>query len=65
MEAFHIFKLFVAKEEKPEPILKILRGNSEKLIQFLGNLLGGIEDREVRQENDFLIAELRALSCRA
>jgi calcium binding protein 39 len=62
MEAFHIFKLFVAKEEKPEPILKILRNNSQKLVQFLGNLLDGIEDREIQQEKDFLIGELGALS---
>jgi calcium binding protein 39 len=61
MEAFHIFKLFVAQEEKPEPILKILRNNSEKLVQFLGDLLDGIEDREIQQEKDFLIGELTAL----
>jgi calcium binding protein 39 len=61
MEAFHIFKLFVAKEDKPEPILKILRNNSEKLVQFLGNLLDGMEDREIQQEKDFLIGELSAL----
>jgi hypothetical protein len=53
--------LFVAKEEKPEPILKILRNNSEKLVQFLGDLLDGIEDREIQQEKDFLIGELSAL----
>eukprot|EP00124_Ichthyophonus_hoferi_P000635 Ihof_evm6s25 gene=Ihof_evmTU6s25 len=35
-EAFHVFKVFVANPNKPEPILKILINNRVKLIEFLG-----------------------------
>jgi calcium binding protein 39 len=61
MEAFHIFKLFVVREGKPEPILKILRKNYEKLVNFLGDLLDGIEDRELQDEKDVLVGILSAL----
>jgi calcium binding protein 39 len=61
MEAFHIFKLFVAKEEKTEPILKILRNNSEKLVQFLTDLLDGIDDEDIQQDKEFLLSALGAL----
>lgn len=61
MEAFHIFKLFVAVEDKPEPILKILCANSEKLKLFIKGLLDGIEDAELQREKDFLLMELAYL----
>jgi calcium binding protein 39 len=61
MEAFHVFKHFFAPAEKPEPILKILRLNAEKLIGFIQDLLSGIDDEETQSEEDFLIAQLEAL----
>lgn len=61
MEAFHVFKLFVAQEDKPQPILKILKTNAEKLIQFIHNLLDGIEDADLQREKDFLLMELGML----
>jgi calcium binding protein 39 len=61
MEAFHVFKLFFASQEKPEPIVKILTLNAEKLILFIGELLSGIEDEETQGEQQFLIAQLEAL----
>ena len=61
VEAFHVFKLFVAQEEKPEPIVKILRTNAEKLIKFIHDLLDGIEDADLQREKDFLLVELGML----
>ncbi|OHS97087.1 hypothetical protein TRFO_09646 [Tritrichomonas foetus] len=61
MEAFDVFKLFVAREQKPEPILKILRANSEKLIKFIHDLLDGVEDQEVQNEKDYLLTQLGLL----
>lgn len=34
-EAFHVFKVFVANPNKPEPIAEILIKNKEKLLKFL------------------------------
>jgi len=61
MEAFHVFKLFVAKEEKPEPVIRILKANSQRLIDFIKDLLEGIEDSELQREKEFLIVELSGL----
>lgn len=36
-EAFHVFKVFVANPNKPEPITKILIKNKDKLVKFLTN----------------------------
>jgi calcium binding protein 39 len=61
LEAFHVFKLFFAPAEKPDPILKILRLNAQKLIDFIQELLSGIEDEETQEEEQFLISQLNAL----
>ena len=61
MEAFHIFKLFVAIEGRPEPITKILRANQEKLTQFIKTLLDGVEEQELQREKDYLLMELAYL----
>jgi calcium binding protein 39 len=61
MEAFHIFKLFVAKDEKTDPILKILKNNSEKLMQFLRDLLDGVDDEDIQQDKEFLLNALATL----
>jgi calcium binding protein 39 len=58
MEAFHIFKLFVVREEVPEPILRILRRNSEKLKQLLRHLLDQINDDEIQREKEALLLAL-------
>lgn len=36
-EAFHVFKVFVANPNKPQPILDILLKNKQRLIPFLAN----------------------------
>ena len=61
MEAFHVFKLFVACDEKPEPVLRILRANASKLIEFIHQLLDGIEDQDLQSEKDYLLMQLGIL----
>jgi len=61
LEAFHIFKLFVATEEKTEAVIAILRKNSDKLIEFIQDILDGIEEPELQKEKDFLVMELAFL----
>ena len=61
MEAFDVFKLFVAKPQKPESIVKILRANAEKLIKFTHDLLDEVEDQETQTEKEFIITQLGLL----
>lgn len=61
MEAFHIFKLFVATEDRPEPINAILRKNSDKLTAFIKNILDGVEEQELQNEKEYLLMELALL----
>lgn len=37
LEAFHVFKIFVAYPDKPEGVRKILSKNKERIIQFLND----------------------------
>ena len=48
MEAFHVFKIFVAYPDKPEGVKKILMRNKDKLVQFLQDFKhdGGAEVEE-------------------
>jgi calcium binding protein 39 len=62
MEAYHIFKLFVARSDRPETITKILRTNSKKLIEFIHGLLDASEDEELQKEKEFLLVELGMLT---
>jgi calcium binding protein 39 len=59
MEAFHIFRLFVVRENVPEPIVRILRKNSEKLAQLVQHLLDQIDDDEIQREKELLLETLR------
>ena len=61
MEAFHVFKLFVVNEHKPESILKILRANAEKLIPYINDLLGEVDDEDLKVEKDYLLMQLGML----
>lgn len=46
MEAFHVFKLFVANQNKPPEIVNILTANSSKLLRLFANLKPNKEDEE-------------------
>jgi calcium binding protein 39 len=64
MEAFHVFKLFVACQNKPETIVKILRTNRQKLVPYLRTLLDGVDDEQIEDEKNLLINILSGLGTR-
>jgi len=37
IEAFHVFKVFVANPNKTDEVVEILHANKDKLIHFLSN----------------------------
>jgi len=66
-EAFHVFKVFVANPNKPQPILHILVKNKEKLIAFLNNFhndKGGNDDEQFNDEKAFLLKQIQQLPAR-
>jgi calcium binding protein 39 len=62
-EAFHVFKVFVANPNKPEPILKILQKNKDKLSKFLVafHTDRAKDDEQVAEEKNFLLQQINAL----
>jgi len=62
-EAFHVFKVFVANPNKPQPILHILVKNKEKLVMFLQNFHNekGGEDDQFNDEKAFLLKQIQQL----
>ena len=58
MEAFHVFKVFVANPKKTEPVAQILARNRDKLINYLQTLNGDKEDDQFVEERNLLIATL-------
>ncbi|KAG2499343.1 hypothetical protein HYH03_002918 [Edaphochlamys debaryana] len=53
-EAFHVFKVFVANPNKPQPIVDILANNREKLLKYL-------EDFHTEKEEDEQFKEEKAV----
>jgi len=64
-EAFHVFKVFVANPNKPQPVLHILSKNKEKLILFLTNFHNDKEDDQFNDEKAFLLKQIQALPANA
>jgi len=66
-EAFHVFKVFVANPNKPQPILHILVKNKEKLVTFLQNFHNekGGEDDQFNDEKAFLLKQIQQLPTNA
>jgi len=58
-EAFHIFKVFIANPKKNDDILKILRNNKGKLINFLEKFQNDKEDEQFVNEKQILINHLQ------
>lgn len=63
MDAFHVFKVFVANPNKIPEVTKILKDNSPKLCAYLETLHQDKEssDAQFRDEKALIIATLRAL----
>lgn len=60
-EAFHVFKVFVANPNKPQPILSILVKNKDKLVAFLTNFHNDKEDDQFNDEKAFLLKQIQQL----
>jgi len=60
-ESFHVFKIFVANPNKPEPILKILRKNKSNLVEFLTQFHNDNEDEQFSDEKSYLLKQIQLL----
>lgn len=65
-EAFHVFKVFVANPNKPQPIVDILANNREKLLKYLEDFhTEKDEDEQFKEEKALLIREISVLGAPA
>jgi calcium binding protein 39 len=60
-ESFHVFKIFVANPNKPEPIRRILERNADRLLEFLENFQLENEDPQFVEERALLVSEIGRL----
>jgi len=63
LDAFHVFKVFVANPNKPDTIVQILRDNKLKLCNYLRTLHKDKEESDVqfRDEKALIISTIEAL----
>ena len=61
IEAFHVFKIFVANPNKPPEIALVLYQNKSKLIAYLEAFQVGKDDGQFSDERDLLVETLAAL----
>ncbi|XP_027331830.1 putative MO25-like protein At5g47540 [Abrus precatorius] len=61
LDTFHVFKLFVANQNKPPEIVGILVTNKHKLLQFLGNFNTDKADEQFQADKQQVISEIIAL----
>ncbi|KAK9765752.1 Hym1p [Basidiobolus ranarum] len=63
VEAYHVFKIFVANPNKVPPIIEILKKNQEKLVVYLDNLHSSRNDDEkFNEEKEYLVNIVRQLA---
>ncbi|KAL6865101.1 hypothetical protein ACP4OV_016252 [Aristida adscensionis] len=60
-DAFHVFKLFAANQNKPPEIIGILSANKNKLLRFLADFTLEKEDKQFEVDKAVVIAEIAAL----
>ena len=63
LEAFNVFKIFVANPNKPPEVIKIIADNKVKLIKYLSGLHKEREevDEQFRDEKILVISTLEQL----
>ena len=63
LDAFHVFKVFVANPNKPPEIIQILRDNKIKLAAYLSNLHNekAENDPQFRGERDLIVSTIEGL----
>ncbi|KAK9269509.1 hypothetical protein L1049_001284 [Liquidambar formosana] len=64
IEAFHVFKLFVANQNKPPDITNILVANRGKLLRFFGDFTIDREDEQFEADKAQVIKEIAGLEPR-
>lgn len=64
IEAFHVFKVFVANQNKPPEIVSILVANREKLLRFFGEFKTEKEDEQFDQDKAQVVKEIASLEPR-
>jgi len=60
-EAFHVFKVFVANPNKPQPILDILQKNKDKLVAYLTDFHNDKDDEQFSDEKAYLLRQIESL----
>lgn len=64
IEAFHVFKLFVANQHKPAEIVTILVANRSKLLRLLANFTLDKEDEQFEADKAQVVREIASLEPR-
>ncbi|CAN8266642.1 unnamed protein product [Cochlearia groenlandica] len=62
LEAFHVFKLFVANEEKPDDIVAILVANRNKILRLFAELKPEKEDEGFESDKSVVLNVIASLS---
>ncbi|KAK9715092.1 hypothetical protein RND81_06G143200 [Saponaria officinalis] len=61
IQAFHVFKLFVANQNKPADIANVLVANKSKLLRVLGELKTDKEDEQFDADKSQVMEEIACL----
>ncbi|XP_052182138.1 putative MO25-like protein At5g47540 isoform X1 [Diospyros lotus] len=61
IEAFHVFKLFVANQQKPPDIISILVANRSKLLRLFADFKTEKEDEQFEADKAQVVREIAAL----
>ncbi|XP_042389645.1 putative MO25-like protein At5g47540 isoform X3 [Zingiber officinale] len=61
IEAFHVFKLFAANQNKPPEITSILFTNKDKLLRFFRDFKLDKENEQFEADKDQVVREIQAL----
>ncbi|XWS75846.1 hypothetical protein CRYUN_Cryun01aG0127000 [Craigia yunnanensis] len=61
LDTFHVFKLFVANQNKPPEIISILATNRGKLLRFFGEFNIDKEDEQFEADKSQIIKEIATL----
>ena len=61
LEAFNVFKVFVANPRKTKPVFDILAKNRDKLLRYFSNFGPDSQDATFMDEKEFIIQQIEAL----
>ncbi|GAV74599.1 Mo25 domain-containing protein [Cephalotus follicularis] len=61
LETFHVFKLFVANQNKPVEIINVLITNRTKLLRFLGDFKIDKDNEQFEADKSLIIEEIATL----